>query len=230
MPISIAVQQDCIKFMRGLADKSVKLAIVDPPYYSGPELRKHYGASKSKTNVARRRYTVTEAWNIPTEEYFHELWRVSENQIIWGVNYFSAHIPGSGRIVWDKCNGSNSFSDCELAYCSLHDSVRIFRYMWNGMMQGKSIYEGHVMQGDKRKNELRIHPTQKPVLLYKWLLQQYAKPGDNILDTHLGSGSSRIAAYDMGFDFCGCEIDGINYLAQQRRFKTHISQQSLFPV
>lgn len=230
MPISNTTHQDCLQLMRGLADKSFKLAIVDPPYYSGPELRKYYGASKSRTNVARRSYSVTEAWDMPTDEYFQQLFRISENQIIWGCNYFSAYIPGSGRIVWDKCNGNNSFSDCELAYCSLHDSVRMFRYMWNGMMQGKSIVEGHVMQADKRKNELRIHPTQKPVLLYKWLLQQYAAPGDNILDTHLGSGSSRIAAYDMGFDFVGCEINGINYLAQERRFRQHIAQLSLFPA
>lgn len=118
--------------------------------------------------------------------------------------------------------------DCEIAATNCHDSVRLFRYMWNDMMQGKSIAEGFIQQGNKALNEQRIHPTQKPVALYVWLLQKYAKPGDKILDTHLGSGSSRIAALELGLDFVGYEIDEHYYEAQERRFEERISQGSLF--
>ena len=135
------------------------------------------------------------------------------------MNYYPYGIFSSGRIVWNKVNGKSSFSDCEIAFCSMIDTVRMFTYMWNGMCQGKSLKEGHLQQGDKRKNEKRIHPTQKPVALYAWLLQNYANPGDKILDTHLGSGSSRIAAYKMGFDFYGTEIDKEYFDAQEKRFR-----------
>ncbi len=153
--------------------------------------------------------------------------RVSKHYIVWGCNYFD-FVFSHGRIVWDKCNGESSFSDCEIAATNCFESVRLFRYMWNGMFQGKSIAEGTVQQGNKSLNEKRIHPTQKPVALYTWILQKYAKPGDKILDTHLGSGSSRIAAYDLGFDFVGCEIDSHYFQAQERRFAEHTAQISLF--
>lgn len=159
----------------------------------------------------------------PPESYFKELMRVSKNQIIWGVNYFQ-YIFGPGRIIWDKCNGESDQSDCEIAYNSLTKRVDLFRFMWAGMMQGKSIAEGHIMQGNKRLNEKRIHPTQKPVSLYAWILSKYAKPGDKILDTHLGSGSSRIAAYDAGLDFVGFEIDEEYFYRQSERFAAHTAQ------
>ena len=114
--------------------------------------------------------------------------------IVWGCNYFDYQFA-TGRIVWDKCNGNSSFSDCEIAATNLFSSVRMFRYMWSGMMQGKSITEGDTMQGNKSLNEKRIHPTQKPVALYDWIFKNYAEPGQKILDTHLGSGSSRIACF-----------------------------------
>lgn len=198
---------DCVKGMEGFPDGYFDLAIVDPPYFSGPERRGFYGRETSPIGV-RRTYRKSEAWKMPGPEYFKELLRVSKNQIIWGINHFR-HAPylGSGAIVWDKCNGGSSFSDCEIAHCSLHGSTRLFRYMWNGMMQGKSITEGWTQQGDKSRNEKRIHPTQKPVALYKWLLMEYAKPGDKILDTHVGSGSSLVACEDMGFEYVGFEID-----------------------
>lgn len=153
--------------------------------------------------------------------------RVSKKYIVWGCNYFDV-VFSHGRIVWDKCNGESSFSDCEIAATNCHESVRLFRYMWNGMMQGKSISEGHIMQGNKKLNEVRIHPTQKPVALYTWIFSRYAKPGDKILDTHLGSGSSRIAAYDAGLDFVGCEKDQHYFKAQEERYQAHIAQISLF--
>lgn len=200
---------DCMEGMAEFPDKYFDLAIVDPPYFSGPEKRGFYGRWVSPIGV-QRSYRKSEAWQVPGKTYFEELMRVSKNQIIWGCNYFDYPF-NPGRIIWDKCNGNSSFSDCEIAYCSLHNSVRLFRYMWNGMMQGKSISEGHIQQGNKKLNEKRIHPTQKPTALYKWLLQKYAKPGDKILDTHVGSGSSMIAAYDAGYEFTGFEIDPYYY-------------------
>lgn len=215
--MNIAYNVDCMEYMCTLPDKAFDLAVVDPPYFSGPERRGFYGCKDSKIGV-HRDYPISPEWSIPTEEYFCELERVARRYIVWGCNYFDYHFA-PGRIVWDKCNESSSFSDCEIAATNCHDSVRLFRYMWNGMMQGKSIAEGAIMQGNKALNENRIHPTQKPVALYTWLLSRYAKPGDKILDTHLGSGSIRIAALDLGIDFVGCEIDPHYYAAQEARFE-----------
>ena len=124
---------DCMDGMKEFPDKYFDLAIVDPPYFSGPEKRSYYGRAESTTKVKRRYYKPSDAWNVPDKAYFDELFRVSKRQIIWGCNYFDYPF-GPGRIIWDKCNGGSSFSDCEIAFCSMHDSVRLFRYMWNGMM------------------------------------------------------------------------------------------------
>lgn len=196
---------DCMTEMVKFPDNYFDVAIVDPPYYSGPEKRKFYGRKVSPIGV-QRIYDKSTSWSVPEREYFDELFRISKNQIIFGCNYFNYPF-GSGRIVWDKCNGSSSFSDCEIAYTSFHDSVRLFRYMWNGMMQGKSISEGHIQQGNKKLNEKRIHPTQKPVNLYRWLVQRYLKPGQLVLDTHVGSGSSLIAFEEYGLQYIGYEVD-----------------------
>lgn len=142
---------DCIEGMKQFPDKYFNLAIVDPPYFSGPEKRKFYGNKISSTGVQRVIYKKGEKWKVPGEDYFEELKRVSKNQVIWGINYYDIKNLGSGRIVWDKVNGTTSFSDCEIAYCSLHDSVRMFSYMWNGMMQGKSITDGRQQRGNKKK-------------------------------------------------------------------------------
>ena len=222
--MNFAYNMDCLSAMQQMPDKYFDLAVVDPPYFSGPERRNFYGCQVSPIGV-QRMYKQSEFWQVPDERYFDELRRVSKQQIIWGVNYFNYSFS-PGRVVWDKCNGASSFSDCEIAYCSLHDSVRLYRYMWNGMCQGKSITEGYIMQGDKSKNEKRIHPTQKPVALYAWLYQQYAKPGDKILDTHLGSGSSRIAAWKLGLDFVGFEIDKYYFDLQEQRFAEEQRQLS----
>lgn len=222
--MNFAYNMDCLSAMQQMPDKYFDLAVVDPPYFSGPERRNFYGCQVSPIGV-QRMYKQSEVWQVPDERYFDELRRVSKQQIIWGVNYFNYSFS-PGRVVWDKCNGASSFSDCEIAYCSLHDSVRLYHYMWNGMCQGKSITEGYIMQGDKSKNEKRIHPTQKPVALYAWLYQQYAKPGDKILDTHLGSGSSRIAAWKLGLDFVGFEIDKYYFDLQEQRFAEEQRQLS----
>lgn len=215
---------DCMELMSEFPDKYFDLAIVDPPYFSGPERREYYGKRISTTGIQRKNYHRSSKWIVPDKSYFDELFRVSKNQIIWGCNYYDYRFAGSGRIVWDKCNGTSTFSDCEIAYCSIHDSVRLFRYMWNGMMQGKSITEGHIMQGNKKLNELRIHPTQKPIALYEWLLTRYAKEGDKILDTHVGSASSLIACHNLGFDFIGSEIDTYYYNEATKRMEEHFAQ------
>lgn len=224
--MNIVYNMDCMEAMRKMPDKCFSLAVVDPPYFSGPERRGYYGCRISPIGI-HRDYPISPCWTIPGEEYFQQLERVSRRFIVWGCNYFRHTFP-PGRIVWDKCNGKSSFSDCEIAATNFHDSVRQFRFMWNGMMQGKSIAEGHLQQGDKSKNEARIHPTQKPVALYTWIFNRYAKPGYKILDTHLGSGSSRIAAYEAGLDFVGFEIDKDYFDAQERRFEDYKSQLSLF--
>lgn len=219
---------DCMEAMKEFRDDFFDLAVVDPPYFSGPERRGFYGSKISKIGV-HRDYPVSPEWTKPGEEYFDELRRVSRHYIVWGCNYFDYSFA-SGRIVWDKCNGESSFSDCEIAATDLFSSVRLFRYMWSGMMQGKSITEGDIMQGNKSLNEKRIHPTQKPVALYDWIFKKYAKPGQKVLDTHLGSGSSRIAAYEAGIDFIGFEIDSSYFHMEEERFAEHTSQMSLLHI
>jgi len=201
---------DCMDLMKIIPDKFFDLAIVDPPYFSGPEKRGYYGRKTSPIGV-KRSYHVSENWKVPEKEYFKELFRVSKNQIIWGCNYYDYIFPTSGRIIWDKCNGKSSFSNCEIADCSLHKSVKLFRYMWNGMMQGKSITEGHIQRGDKRLNEKRIHPTQKPVEACKYFIETYTNPGDVVLDNCMGAGSIGVAAVNTGRRFLGIEIDPSYY-------------------
>lgn len=200
-----------------MPDKFFDLAVVDPPYYENAKNIIVPGGKISTTGVERRKYAMP-YWMPPTEDYFSELERVSKEQIIFGINYFKVQNPGPGRIVWDKDSDNGTrFSDCEIAYCSLVGHVVIFRYRWNGMLQE-----------NMKQKEIRIHPTQKPVALYTWIFQNYAKPGDKILDTHLGSQSSRIAAYDMGLDFCGFEIDPGYFRMGEERFAAHSSQLRIY--
>ena len=218
---------DCMEGMKLIPDKYFDLAIVDPPYFNGPNKRMHYGRNINKLPVRKKFYEPIESWDIPSKEYFEELKRVSKNQIVWGINYFDCYL-GPGLIIWDKVNGESTFSDCEVAYCSMHNKTKMFRYMWNGMMQGKSISEGHIMQGDKSKNEVIIHPTQKPVNLYKWTLLNYAKPGDKILDTHVGSASSLVACYEMGYEFLGFEKDKNMFNLANKRLSDAMNQINFF--
>ena len=213
------INADCMDILPSLPDNAFDLAIVDPPYFSGPERRGFYGSKSSNTHV-QRLYAKSPEWNVPTSEYFDELTRVAKRYIVWGCNYYDYHFA-PGRIVWDKCNGNSSFSDCEIAATNIFNSVRLFPFMWNGMCQGKSITEGRVMQGNKKLNETRIHPTQKPVALYSWLLSKFAESGWKILDTHLGSGSIAIACHNLGFSLYGIEKDPHYYsLAMERIKKT----------
>lgn len=220
-PVSLVENIDCMEFMQRFPDKFFELAIVDPPYginhteIAGKQSGKQYGNAAAP----KKNYT-TKDWDksTPDEKYFKELRRVSKHQIIWGANYMVQYLePSMGWIVWDKDNGDNGFSDCELAYSSFDRGLRKFKYTWNGMIQ----------QNMKNKEE-RIHPTQKPVSLYKWLLLNYAEKGYKILDTHLGSGSHRIAAHELGFDFYACEIDKEYFTNQDKRFKEQTAQISMF--
>ena len=223
---NIVYNMDCMDGMKEYQDGYFDLAVVDPPYFSGPERRGYYGSNNSV--VKRVYYPVTKSWEVPGPKYFEELFRVSKRWIVWGCNYYDIVFPSHGRIIWDKCNGANSFSDCEIAATNCHESVRLFRYMWNGMFQGKSIEEGNIAQGDRKKKEIRIHPTQKPTNLYRWIYQKYAKPGYKILDTHVGSGTSRRAAYEAGLDFVGFEIEPEYFRRQEEAFQEFAAQQSLF--
>jgi site-specific DNA-methyltransferase (adenine-specific) len=203
--------EDCMIGMARYPDNHFDLAIVDPPYGNIDAIGLIDNKKKGKQATKRTNYKLFE--NIaPDDEYYCELARVSKNQIIWGGNFLGLC---GGVIVWQK-NGT-AFGEAEVAICSTHKSVKVFKYTWNGMIQ----------QNMKDK-EIRIHPTQKPVALYKWLLHNYAKQGDKILDTHLGSGSSRIAAYDMGFDFTAFELDKEYFEAQEKRFNQFKSQLKLF--
>jgi len=194
--------------MRETPDKFYDLAVVDPPY--GIEAHDGFGKWQSKKfRASGKEWDST----IPNIEYFEEVRRVSNNQIIWGGNYFG--LPASrGWIVWHKGAGmqGRTYAGAELAWTSFDKNTLIFEYDALANQDFKS----------------RIHPTQKPVALYKWLLTNYAKPGDKILDTHLGSGSSRIAAWDMGFDFWGYELDADYFAAMEARFQAHIAKPVLF--
>lgn len=210
---------DCLEYMRGLPDQAFDLAITDP-MYKMDEKNLIPGAEFAKNGVRRQhRQLAKDLAKLPITgiEYYNELCRVSKHQIIWGINYyeFAGLVPG--RLVWDKKNDSSSFSNAELASCSLIQGVRMFRYMWNGMLQE-----------NMKNKERRIHPFQKPVPLYKWCLSKFAQPGFKILDTHCGSGSLALACHDMGFDFTGLEINPEIYASALKRYEQHAAQVTMF--
>jgi len=218
---------DCMEMMREFDDNHFELAITDPPYFDGPNKLGFYGGKCSNIGVDRGGYEKLGTWKIPDQQYFNELSRVSKNQIIWGINYYPIENIGLGRIVWNKCKTASTYSDCEIAYCSMHDSVKMFTYMWNGMLQGSNA-DGSRAEGNKRLNEKRIHPTQKPVKLYDWILKTYAKEGDKILDTHLGSGSIAIACHYAGHELTACELDESYYNGACERIKRETAQMTMF--
>lgn len=208
--------QDCLSAMIQMEDNSYDLAIVDPPYFSDYG-KKNYTGNCISTSGVKRQSKKIKHWKVPDIAYFTELFRVSKNQIIWGCNYYSNFIPHTGRIVWYKKNLSSTFSKCEIASHSFGVRVDYFEYLWNGMLQE-----------NMKNKEKRIHPTQKPVSLYRWLLDNYAKQGDKILDTHLGSGSSAIACHDLGYSLDSFELDLDYYKASCKRLKEHQKQLKLF--
>lgn len=216
---SIAECRDCMEAMREFPDKYFDLAVVDPPY----GIHQHGGTNKTRSRLDKAKDYKPFAGmdkEPPSDKYFEQLMRVSKNQVIWGANHFISRFgrpDASCWLVWDKVNSDNNFADCELAWTSFPGAVRKFSFRWAGMLQGNMA-----------NKEERIHPTQKPVALYAWIYGKYTKPGDKILDTHLGSGSSRIAAYDFGLDFWGYEIDQDYFDLQEERFARHAAQRSLF--
>lgn len=203
---------DCMDGMKEFPDKYFDLAVVDPPY--GIKQGGDSNHTRSVIATSKKYHTFDDEYS-PDEYYFSELRRVSKNQIIFGANHFIDKIPFPSPcwIVWDKENGENDFADCELAWTSFDKAVRKFAFRWQGMLQG-----------DMKNKEKRIHPTQKPVALYKWILANYANSGDLILDTHVGSASSLIACEDMGFKYVGFEIDETFYKESRERLENHKAQ------
>jgi len=211
---------DCMEYMAGVPDNAFDLAIVDPPYGIGADVAQNNAAEqrikaagKSKAGRGYKLYKKTDWDNVvPEKDYWENLFRVSKNQIVWGGNYMTNYlVPSMGWVVWDKGQRDFSLADGELAWTSFNKALRIFTYS-----RGAALQDG------------RIHPTQKPVKLYRWLLQNYAKEGDKILDTHGGSMSSAIACHQMGFDLTLCELDKDYYEAGVKRFREQTMQQSLF--
>ena len=212
--------EDNMELMARYPDNYFDLAIVDPPYGIGfAGFDKHYGGGKAKAKTTLHKPFAGGDKKSPDNEYFIELFRISKNQIIWGANHFISKIPfdSSCWVIWNKINGDNPFADAELAWTSFETAVRVFEFKWQGMLQG-----------DMKNKETRIHPTQKPVALYKWLLDKYAKEGDKILDTHLGSGSIAIACHDYGFDLTACELDKEYFDKAMARINNHTAQTKLF--
>ena len=235
VPESIGLNLDCMEYMRTIPDKYFDLAVVDPPYGGGGADNEYKGAIVGRFGGRFEKYHLTteitaerrghghnkygdgelsaKHWDYaPSPEYFHELARVSKNQIIWGGNYFDLP-PTRCFLVWRKLTISESFTMAmaEYAWTSFNSNAKVFDFPPQG-----------------KKGDDRFHPTQKPIELYSWVFRLFAKPGDKILDTHLGSGSSRIAAYDAELDFVGCEIDPVYFKAEEERFQKHIQQHSIF--
>jgi site-specific DNA-methyltransferase (adenine-specific) len=227
---------DCMELLKQTADKFYDLAIVDPPYgINAPAMqmgqnlsRKDGSKHKESTAVKARKGRLnsgggklknrllnqsTIEWDsqIPTQEYFNELFRVSKNQLIWGGNYFGLP-PNRGFAIWDKCQPWPNFSACEYAWDSSDKPSKIFRYSNTGGANA----------------ETKIHPTQKPIALYEWLLTNYAKTGDKILDTHLGSGSHAIACNNLGFELTACELNQEYFETSLKRIEKQYAQASLF--
>ena len=196
--------EDNMALMSRYPDKHFDLAIVDPPYKNDIN-----GLKVGYNKLQNRNDFSFEHFQQPKKNYFNELFRVSKNQIMWGFNYYLELLPNTDTvIVWNK-HQNGHFSECEVAWSSIK-KTRIFDYAF-----GKDLYN-------------KIHPTQKPVALYKWLLEKYAKEGDKILDTHLGSGSIAIACHDYNFDLTACELDKEYFDKAMQRINNHMSQQKLF--
>jgi len=207
---------DCMKYMKTCEDNKFDLAIVDVNY--GINQGGSTNKTRSKLAISKDYHSYDDS-SSPDISYFKKLIRISKNQIIWGANHFISKIPfdSSCWIVWDKDNGTTDFADCELAYTSFKTAVRILKYRWQGMLQ----------QNMKNKQK-RIHPNEKPIKLYEWLLINYAKPGQTIFDSHFGSLSIGIACHNLGFDLTACELDKDYFDAAKKRLEIHQMQKRLW--
>lgn len=239
--------EDCLEAMRLMPDNAFDLAICDVPYginvgnmaflLERNTTVKQKNGARLNPNLKKTTYKKKDWDNErPTQEYFNQLRRVSHHQIVFGIEYMDWTGVGGGRIVWDKGQLEGvSFKRYETAYASMYnaevfgtDYTLTIPYLWAGMLQGKSAAEPMIQQGNKALNEKRIHPCHKPTMLYDILFHHFTCLGDKILDTHLGSGSSRIAAYKRGLPFTGYELDKDYYEAQEKRFALSIQQQTIF--
>ncbi len=216
------LHMDCMDLLKQLPDESIDLVLTDPPYGIGNIVRHSNGGVAPQTC-----FDADMNWNknIPSKKVFDEIFRVSKNQIIWGANYFMAVLELGNNfespkfdefdnfiknnpknwIIWDKVNRKSSFRDCELIWTSLNIESYILPFMWKGMIQGKSIRQGHTQQGNKKLNEKRYHPTQKPLVLIKHLINKYNKPEGIILDSFMGAWTTAKACQELGVDFIGCD-------------------------
>lgn len=210
----LITNEDNMELMARYEDNHFDLAIVDPPYGGNDAIGLKDNINNKKQATKRTNYKLFENKE-PNTKYFEELKRVSKHQIIWGVNFYNNYNFSGGRICWDK--KGTAFGRAELAYYSGSKSVNICEIVWNGMLQH-----------DMKNKENRIHPTQKPVKLYEWLLMNYAKEGDKILDTHLGSGSIALACHNLGYDLTACELDKEYYDAAIKRIEQHKAQIRMF--
>jgi site-specific DNA-methyltransferase (adenine-specific) len=224
----INITNECnMELMARYPDNYFDLAIVDPPYGINADVKNNSNKKQSKKSASKSKKYGSQLWdsNVPTKEYFKQLFRVSKNQIIWGVNYYPYDFLNGGRIYWDKCVSMPTYSDGELAYCSLLNSIKSVKIAWHGMIQH-----------DMKNKEQRIHPTQKPVKLYEWLLINYAKENDKILDTHGGSMSIALAVHNMNsknnmnLSLDICELDEDYFLEGKKRYENHIKQKTIFDL
>lgn len=226
---------DCITLMKEYPDNYFDLAVVDLEYNIGaskPTIKPNFAVQKNGTKLKIKQPNYTpKNWDfkLSSDDYLIELFRVSKQQIIFGGNYYGLK---GGYIIWDKLNGDSDQFGCELAWCSFSKRTDIVYYLWQGMFQGiycgKDVKKAIIQQGNKQLNEKRIHPTQKPVKIYDWIFKNYASEGMKILDTHLGSGSSRISANKYKLNFVGCEIDKEYFDKSQKRYDDFVSQVRLF--
>lgn len=208
---------DCMDGMKQFPDRYFDLAIVDVPYGIGENGDKNHTRSRLAIAKDYKAFSGNDLKS-PDDDYFKELFRVSKNQIIFGANHFISKIPfdSSCWIVWDKDNGNSDFADCELAWTSFDTAVRKVKYRWNGMLQE-----------NMKNKEKRIHPTQKPVALYEWILNKYANAGDIILDAHVGSASSLIACRNTNHKFIGFELDKHYFELSMKRYIEETEQMRL---
>jgi site-specific DNA-methyltransferase (adenine-specific) len=230
------ITNECnMQLMARYPDKYFDLAIVDPPYGIGASKQSESNSKikgRKNSTLIKRSTLKSKEWDnsTPTKEYFEELFRVSKNQIIWGGNYFTENLQiTNGWIVWNKLQVLETRSDGELAWTSFKKPLKIVPLLQDGFKRGQNIgYNQPIIYNVPFSGKQTIHPTQKPIVLYKWILDKYAKKGDKILDTHLGSGSIAIACHDYGFDLTACELDKEYYDKAMQRINNHISQQKLF--
>lgn len=230
---------DCNELMSRYPDNYFALAMVDIPY--GINVCKMAFLKEKSNGVRQKNGKILNPYKaknysqnnfdsaVPKQEYFNELKRVSRNQIIFGIEYTDWQGVSKGRIKWDKCMADGvSFSRYEIAYQSFTEEEIEIKLLWAGMMQAKSLSQPTIQQGNKKLNEKRIHPTQKPALLYKKILSEFTSAGDIILDTHVGSASSLIACEDLDLKYVGSEIDSFTYSKSLQRLEAHLTQGKLF--